>query len=238
VQNRVVVETAEIFRRLFLGDIALLRAIHARVHNIETPREIGERAAAVRQQDTQLGEAIHHAGENERADGKGRVDGVLRDLGQRELRYTWLRLCLNRMNEYGDVEIDRGLPERIEVELAEIDPLDIGGDDGADGAESIHRMGQFGRRFLRVGKRHRRKHGESLRLGLTKLSHVLVHVTMPSDGPFARQAMRENIGPHRQHLPVDALLIHSLATRFNGLDQPLEERADLETIVEVQGTCA
>ena len=33
------------------------------------------------------------------------------------------------MDEDADVEVDRSLPERVKIELAEIGPLDIGGDD-------------------------------------------------------------------------------------------------------------
>jgi hypothetical protein len=35
------------------------------------------------------------------------------------------------MNENGDIEIDRRLPEGVEIEFAEIHPLDIGRDNGA-----------------------------------------------------------------------------------------------------------
>ena len=62
------------------------------------------------------------------------------------------------MDENGNVEIDRRLPEGIEIEFPEIDALDIGGDNGADSSEVLHRIGQFGCGFLRVWKGNRSKH--------------------------------------------------------------------------------
>src|SRR3954453_7098086 len=55
VQDGVVMEAPDIGGRAERRDIALRRAVHARMHAIEAPDEIGKRAAAVGKDDAQIG---------------------------------------------------------------------------------------------------------------------------------------------------------------------------------------
>ena len=123
MQNGVVPEPAQVVRRRMGGDVALRGAVHALVHAVEAPGEIGKRAAAMRQQNPQRWKTVEHAGGNQRADREGGIDGVLSDLRQRELRHARIGLRLHRMDEDRDVKIDRGLPKRIKVEFAELPEL-------------------------------------------------------------------------------------------------------------------
>ena len=110
-----------------------------------------------------MGKRSSTPAKDQRADRKGRVDGVLGDLRQGKLRRACVGLRLHGVDENRDVKIHHGLPESIEVELAEVCAFDVGGDDSADRAELLDGVVQFGGGILGMRKRLLR-YGSPLRI--------------------------------------------------------------------------
>ena len=90
------------------------------------------------------------------------------------------------MDEYWRVELDRGVPEFVERELAEIGALDVGGDHEASGAELLHGIFGFARGCGRVRQRHRGEQGEFARMLAAQLGQALVQEPMPACGGRGR----------------------------------------------------
>src|SRR5487761_2581095 len=67
---------------------------------------------------------------------------------------------------------------------------------------------------------------------------MLVEVSMPGPRLFAWEAVGEDVGPHRQHLAVNALMGHGGNTVRNWLNQFWKESANLQSVIEMQGTGA
>ena len=157
-----------------------------------------------------VGKAIQHARKNQRADAKRRVERVLRDLHQRELGDARSRHGLHRMDEDRRVELDGGMPELIEIKLAEIGALDIGRDDQTDGAELLHGVFGLARRGGRVRQWHGREQCEPRPGCLARRSgKSFVQQPVPAHRDPCRQSIGENVRPYREHLAGHALLRHA-----------------------------
>jgi hypothetical protein len=156
------------------------------------------------------------------------------DLRQGKLRRACVGLRLHGVNENRDVKIHRGLPENIEVELAEVCAFDVGGDDRADRAELLDGVVQFGGGILGMRKRHGSEHRKSPAIRIAERGKMLIKVSMPRLRLAARQAMPKDIGLHRQYLSVDALFCHRGKTIVDRLDQLRKKRPHPEPIVEMQ----
>ena len=61
MEDAVISETPGVIGRLVNRHVALCLSIHARMHDVEAPSEIRKSAAAMREDDRQLREAIEHA---------------------------------------------------------------------------------------------------------------------------------------------------------------------------------
>src|SRR3569623_2106606 len=127
------------------------------------------------------------------------------------------------MDEHADVKIDRRLPERIEIELAEIDTFYIGRDHRTDRTELLDSVDELSGRFLRIWKGYGGEQRKPRRVARAQLRHVLVEIAMPIDRLRLRQAMREDIRPSRQDLMIDALRIHRRRALLDRLDELRDE---------------
>ena len=85
----------------------------------------------MREQKAQCWKTVEHAGADQRADAERGVHVYWAICDSPNFALRGARLRLHRMDEHRDVERDRGLPEGVEVEFAEIDAFDIGRHDGA-----------------------------------------------------------------------------------------------------------
>ena len=139
------------------------------------------------------------------------------------------------MDEDRRIELDRRMPELVQRKLAEIDPLDVGGDDEAGGAQLLHRELGLARRRRGIRQRHRSKQREPLGMSRQRSAERFVEQPMPARRNGARQPIGENVGPHREHLAGDALRRHPVEPRLDRLDQLRKERPHLEPIVEMDG---
>ena len=142
---------------------------------------------------------------------------------------------LNRVYEYCNVEIGGSLPERIKIEFTEVCAFDIRCDDGADGAELLDGMIKFCRRFLGMRQRHRSEHGKSAVVCCAEIGQVLIQEAMPLLCLRPRQPIGKDVGPGREHLPVNSLPRHGIKPLGDRLDQLGKKRPDLEAVVEMKG---
>ncbi len=230
MDDAVIGHHAGIGRGRLRRDIALGGAVHALVHQVEPADEIRQRAAAMGQDEGERREAVEHAREHQRADAERGVEGILRDLRQREFRRPRRRRAHHRMDQDRHVERHRLRPERVERDLAEIDALHVGSDDGADRA-AADGAGKLAGRRLGIGHRHRCDPGE---LGVLRapFAERIVEHAMPGLAGLRRQAIGEDVRPGAENLVVDALSGEPGAACLDRLDELREERAHLEAVVE------
>ena len=138
------------------------------------------------------------------------------------------------MNENRSIEADGGLPELVDIKLAEIDPFDVRGDDKAGGAKLLDSELGLACRCGGIRQRHRCEQREPSRMAVAKLRQRFVHQPMPARRDPTRQAVGEDVWPHREQLAAHALRRHSVEPLVHRLDQLCEKRADLQAIVEMQ----
>ena len=145
------------------------------------------------QDQLELWKAVENAREHQRAEAQRGVEGVLRDLRQREFLRALGRHRLHRMDEDRRVEVDRRLPELVHLDLAEIGAFDIRGDAQADGVELGHRIFGFLRGVGRVGQRNGCEQREPFVIGGAHGAEMLVQQPVPARAGFARQAVGEDV---------------------------------------------
>src|ERR1700761_5745027 len=90
------------------------------------------------------------------------------------------RLCAHRMNEDGNAKLTSRRPIFIEIELAEILSLDIGGDDAPDRATFLDRTLQLPRCGCSTRQGSGSEPGEARGMLRAPSAEGLVHQAMPS----------------------------------------------------------
>ena len=179
------------------------------------------------------GKSVQHAGHQHRADAERGVERVLRNLSQTEFRRTRRWYDQHRMDQDGQAEGFRPAPERVERQLAEIGVLDIGGDDHAACAQvggTFELLGSsFGSSQWNGGNP-----GKPIGIVRAPVRQRVIQHPVPGDARVDGEAVAENVRPSADDLQVDALLVEPSAPLRDRLDQPREERANLESVIERQ----
>src|SRR5262249_39374054 len=120
-----------------------------------------------------------------------------------------------------------------ERQLAEIDVLDVGGDDHAARPDR-HRTFSFLRRGLCSRERNRGDPGETIRIVHAPGRQRVVEHAMPGDARVGGKAIAEYIWPGADDLSVDTLRVQPSAPLGDGLDQARKKRPYLEAVIEMQ----
>src|SRR5262245_60452627 len=215
-------------------DIALRGAVHAPMHDVETAGKIGVSASAVGEHQLESGKTVEHSGHQQRADAERGVEGVLCNLGEREFRGTRRRADQNGVDQHGQPERFGLAPERLERQLAEIDVLDIGGDDHAACPEQNGTRG-FLRRGLCSRERNGGDPGEAIRIVHAPGRQRVVEHAMPGDARVGGKTVAKYIGPGADDLSLDPLRIEPSAPLGDGLVQARKDRPYLKAVIEMQG---
>ena len=138
------------------------------------------------------------------------------------------------MDEHRRVELDCGVPELVEGNLAQIDAFHIGGDHQTGSAELAHGVFGLARRGRGVRQRHGSKQREFAGVLAAQFGQAFVEQPVPARADRARQAIGEDVGPDREHLAGDALRRHAGKALVHRFDQFGKERPNFQPIVEVQ----
>jgi hypothetical protein len=149
MQDRVEVDPAEQFRRPCPDAPATGQSGYGREAAVPASRLPGREPSAVDEDRPQVGVSVEDPTEEQVRDGDGGLGRVPDQVLEEVAAHPSSRERQVGVDEHGTAELGRHRPERLEVRVVQVPPIDGGRDLDTDHPEVDHTALQFGRSLLR-----------------------------------------------------------------------------------------
>ena len=191
---------------------------------------MGEGAAAVGEEDAEVGEAVEDAAEHHAAEGAAGFSGHSDEPREPVFSHGVLSHHLPRVDEEAGTEILRGFVEGIKDGVIEVTVEDMGGDLKAGHTEFADASGHLFDGEGDILHRDGAESNKAFGVGALDVGEVIVEEARPIEGVLGLCPVVEENGDGAKHHDIDAPLIHIAEDGF-GRPAIFLDLAKEETII-------